>query len=309
MRSTRDGFNGYAADISGVQGLAMIVTKLKHAVLSCMSLDIEGAPNVERLRDVYRAWCAAVPFDNVRKMVALRTGANHLPGIDAQDFFEAWLTHGTGATCWPGSNALHAILEADGFDVRRATGSMRDVGVENHGTLIVHIDRSTWLVDSSMLLGDPVELRDHTYRRDDRYGTEVEVSDRSHVVWYQVPPHNTGFPCRLLRRDVDESVFRARYVESRDRSPFNARLYARRNTRYGTVVIRGSTRFERDGSGEVREVVLDRQGILDALARDIGISPPMVDAWIACGALDASLQPYAGPPPPPIATVPPSRRA
>jgi hypothetical protein len=41
---------------------------------------------------------ARVPFDNVRKMIALRSaGHTPLPGGDAVEFFENWLEHGTGA--------------------------------------------------------------------------------------------------------------------------------------------------------------------------------------------------------------------
>jgi arylamine N-acetyltransferase len=263
---------------------------------------------LSRLAQIYAAWSAGVPFDNVRKMIALRTGAAELPGMHAEDFFTAWLAHGTGATCWPGSTALHALLVSEGFNAQRATGSMRDLGIENHGTLVVHLEGVDWLVDSSMSLHEPVALRDTTYQRNDRFDTEVEVVDGTHVIWYAVPPHNDGFPCRLLRRNVDEQVFVDRYNESRDRSPFNSHLYARRNTATGTVVIRGTTRFERTSSGAVNEVQLDRDGVLDALASDIGISATMIDAWVACGALDATMEPYTGPPPTPLLNVPPSRR-
>jgi arylamine N-acetyltransferase len=312
MVSTRDEAFGYSSRSPGVPDPAMIVTELTpelhRDVLARLSIEPNAAADLSRLSQIYNAWSAAVPFDNVRKMIALHTNAPRLPGLDASDFFQAWLDHGTGATCWPGSIALHALLSREGFDVRRATGSMRDLGVENHGTLIVQLDGTSWVVDSSMLLHEPVALHDATYQRDDRFGTEVEVVDGTHVVWFKVPPHTTGFPCRLLRREVEHQLFVNRYNESRERSPFNTHLYARRNTAGGTVVIRGTTRFEMTNSGLVRETQLDRGGILDALATDIGISSVMIDAWVACGALDATMQPYTGPAPAPLVSVPPSRR-
>jgi arylamine N-acetyltransferase len=286
----------------------MIVTELKRDVLARLALPAHSGVDVSRLVHLYAAWSATVPFDNVRKMIALRTGAPQLPGMNVEDFFGAWLAHGTGATCWAGSTALHALLVSEGFDVQRATGSMRDLGTENHGTLIVRLDGDHWLVDSSMALHEPVALRDTTYQRHDRFDTEVEVVDGTHIIWYAVPPHNSGFPCRLLRRSVDEQVFIDRYNESRERSPFNSQLYARRNTASGTVVIRGTTRFERTASGAVNETQLDRDGVVNALANDIGISPAMIDAWVDCGALDATMEPFTGPAPQPLLNVAPSRR-
>jgi len=42
-----------------------------------------------------------VPFDNVRKLIHVKSGkAGPLPGGTAEDFFTAWLRHGTGGTCW-----------------------------------------------------------------------------------------------------------------------------------------------------------------------------------------------------------------
>jgi uncharacterized membrane protein len=86
-----------------------------------------------------------VPFDNVRKLIALRLAhAPPLPGTYAADFFEHWLAHGTGGTCWSSSNALQMLLVALGFTTRRIAGSMRDLGIITHG--------STQLMVLSMLL-------------------------------------------------------------------------------------------------------------------------------------------------------------
>ena len=83
------------------------------------------APDLDGLRAVYAAWCGAVAFDNVLKLIHLadeRSGP--LPGSTAESFFEAWLEHGTGGTCWSGNGALHDLLEALGFDVARAIATM-----------------------------------------------------------------------------------------------------------------------------------------------------------------------------------------
>ena len=53
------------------------------------------------LTELYRAWCLHIPFDNVRKMIALASDVAHeLPGMEAGEFFRAWLDDGCGGTCW-----------------------------------------------------------------------------------------------------------------------------------------------------------------------------------------------------------------
>ena len=138
--------------------------------------------DLDGLRAVYAAWCLNVPFDNVRKLVALRTGdTGPLPGTDAADFLENFLEHGTGGTCWSSSNALFEVVASYGFDARRVAGSMRDLGVPGHGTIKVRLNAQDWLVDSSMLIMHPIPLRDELYvDRDPLFGVEVEPSDGAH---------------------------------------------------------------------------------------------------------------------------------
>src|SRR5438477_9902750 len=100
---------------------------LVERVLERFGIRSAPAPDHVGLHTIYAAWCTHVPFDNVRKMIALRTDdTGPLPGGDAEDFLATWLAHGTGGTCWPSSNALFALVDALGFDARRVTGSMGD---------------------------------------------------------------------------------------------------------------------------------------------------------------------------------------
>jgi arylamine N-acetyltransferase len=282
---------------------------LRPRVLAPLGLDPAPPADLDGLRAVYGAWCAHVPFDNVRKMIALRSGGVPLPGGDAADFLERWLAHGCGGTCWPGSGALHALLRALGFDARRVAGSMRDVGVVNHGSVKVAVDGRDWLVDSSMLGNEPLPLGPELWAtRDPVFHAEVEPDGGTHVVWFDVPPHDDGgFPCRLLLDPVDDAFCRATYERSRDGSPFNQRLYARRNLPGAMVVLRGPTRFHKTARGvERRELARDE--VAAALREEIGLSAALVDRWVACGGLDATFEPPSGPPPPPIASRSPSRR-
>ena len=80
-------------------------------VLERFGLSGRRALTLGGLEELYQTWCRKVPFDNVRKRIALAKGqGGALPGGTSEDFFANWLTHGAGGTCWPTSNALYALL-------------------------------------------------------------------------------------------------------------------------------------------------------------------------------------------------------
>lgn len=263
---------------------------------------------LDGLRAFYRAWCDRVPFDNVRKMIALRGDCDGpLPGGAPEDFLEHWLAHGTGGTCWPSNNALFAVARSLGFEARRVACSMLDVGVPNHGTTVVAVDGADWMVDSSMLLNDPLPLGAGVFASHDPVlGAEVEPDRGTYVVWTHRAGTTTFMPCRLLADPVDQDFCLAAYEASRGRSPFNHRLYARRNHPGEKRMLIGGTRCVQTANGiERRDLAPDE--LRSALIEDIGLSEAMVETWARSGALEASYE-EAGPRPPPIARVPPSQR-
>ena len=133
------------------------------AVLEKLGVE-RPAPDLDGLRAVYAAWCGAVAFDNVLKLIHLadeRSGP--LPGSTAESFFEAWLEHGTGGTCWSGNGALHDLLDALGFDVARAIATMLsspEAREPNHGSVIATVEGERWIVDASILSGEPIRIPD-----------------------------------------------------------------------------------------------------------------------------------------------------
>ena len=265
--------------------------------------------DLDGLRAIYAAWCAKVPFDNVRKMIALREGGEPLlPGGDAEDFFEHFLADGTGGTCWPTSNALFALLAALGFDARRVAGSMRDTGVVSHGSVKVRVGADDWLVDSSMLTNVPLPLEQRLIIREAPvFAFEVEPVDGTHVVWVDMPPSPEYLPCRLLVDPADDDLYAERYEASRQRSPFNQRLYARRNRPGEYLLLYGNTRLSKTATGTVSEA-LPADSLCRALRDEIGFSDALIERWVRCGALADSLQPVDVPPPPPNARRRPSLR-
>jgi len=273
-------------------------------------LGLSSAPenNFKGLTATYRAWCDAVPFDNTAKLIALRTGVTgNLPGIDAEQFFANFLEHGIGGTCWPSSNALYSLFLDIGFDVTRLAGSMRDTGIISHGTTKAQVDGVDWLVDSSMLTRDPLPLSfDLHIGADPVWGGEVEYTDGTHIIWWDAVPAPEFIPCRLLPHDVDYDFYLERYEASRTKSPFNERIYVRRNFRDSVLVITGNRHFVKSADG-VKARLLSESQLANALAAEAGFSSHIIDKLRDCGAIKASMvAPDA--PPPPIPGVRPSKR-
>ena len=282
---------------------------LRDRVLSRLGLSRNPSADLDGLRSVYAAWCLSVPFDNLAKLVALRTTPDQpLPGMDATEFFERWLAHGVGGTCWSTGNALHELLASLGFNARRVAGSMRDTGYIGHGSVKVRIDDIDWLVDPSMLTDIPVPLTSEIFISGDSvYGAESELADDgTHLVWADLPPNPTLIPCRLLVDPTDHPYYVERFEASRTRSPFNERLYIRRNRKAERLVLNANTRILKTIDGtDSRD--LNPFELCDCLVDEFGVSEEFVDMWRNAGALEASYGP-ASTPPAPITIVPPSQR-
>ena len=242
-------------------------------------------------------------------MIALKSeNKQNLPGLDASDFFKNWLEHGTGATCWPMANAFYELLISIGFDARRITGYMRDLGVLNHGSVKVTINGQNYIADASLLLNKVFLIgQDTLIENDPVFQAEIEKDGESHLLWMQTPPGNDFFYCRILSNPVEFPVFDEGYEESRERSIFNQRLYVRRNYPGKIIILRGNTYFSKTIEGiEQRELSGDE--VCHTLQKEIGISRKLINDWVISGCLDASLEKPSGPPPPPLKIKPPSQR-
>jgi len=262
------------------------------------------AVSFEGLSKLYEGWCRGVSFDNVRKLVALFSGAEgELPGARPDEFFEAWLEHGPGGTCWPAAGALAALLEACGFSVVRATGSMFDLGEPNHGLCLVELEGRRWLVDPSMLTEQPIPLEPGRYG--DHVPVEIEGQPESARIWFTSGSQPELVLCRVLELGVGAERFAERYEASRGQGPFNRLLYFRRNLPDRVVVLRGRTKFVHDVTG-LNTWELNEAELTKTLGR-FGVSQPLLAQFVSSGALAASL---AAEPLPtrPFPELPPSQR-
>src|SRR6516225_2208064 len=97
------------------------------------ALDLVG------LNQLYAAFCGNISFDNVQKRIWFAgPQTTPLPGGDPDEFFNNFLRHGTGGTCWPLNGAMYALAHALGFRARRIVGSVIVEGYPrgaNHGSV------------------------------------------------------------------------------------------------------------------------------------------------------------------------------
>lgn len=288
---------------------------LVERVLSRFGLADSPSVDCDGLDRLYAAWCANVPFDNTRKVLALRTSERGpLPGIDPDDFLRAWLKFGTGGTCWPACNALCALLAACGFQGARATASFGVMGQTNHGTIVVRIGRSDYLVDPSLLLNRVLRLRLNELGVDDDplKPVEYETVDGTIRLWIESygPSWGAHIPCRLLGLDVEERIFREAYEMSRGPRGrrFNRGLVAIRNSSGRYDAFQGRRQFTRFSGGAKTEKTHDRDSLAAEMTSTLGLSPEFVDMWARSGALDACFQYEDDPVLAMIELIPPSRR-
>ena len=289
--------------------MAGLSIDLLNRVLDRLGFREPPVTDVASLQRLYASWCMHVPFDNVRKMIVLKSEIKlPLPGLDPIEFFENWLKNGSGATCWPMANAFYELLSSLGYHSTRVAGFMRDLGIINHGSVKVSIDGLDYLADASLLLNVILPLDHRTYFYENPvFPVESEPDSDSHLVWMLTPPGSDYFYCRITGDPVEFSLFNERYEASREKSVFNQRLYARRNYPGEMIILWGNTRFSKTVKGiEHRDLTQDE--ICKALETDIGISDNLINDWVGSGSLDASFEPPSGPPLPPLTRKPPSQR-
>jgi N-hydroxyarylamine O-acetyltransferase len=249
---------------------------LLERVLSRLGFSRFPEPTFEGLQSLYSAWCRSVPFDNVRKLIHVRSQApGPLPGDTPAEFFSAWLAFGTGATCWAGNGALHALLASLGFDTVRGVGTMLVApGIPpNHGTALVNCNGKRYLVDASILHGIPLPLEESIPTHIDHPAWGVRCSKREgawHIRWRPLQKTD-GLDCLIDQIDVSQETFRARHESTRPWSPFNYELHVRR-VRGDTVV--GIARGQRvffDAEGGISQTPLEGNERLRVLVEELGI--------------------------------------
>jgi|TARA_Y100000031_G_C8204749_1_gene378071 arylamine N-acetyltransferase len=219
-------------------------------ILGKLELTERPARDLAGLNRLYAAYCGQVPNDNIQKRIWL-TGkqTDAVTGGDPVEFFENWLTHGTGGTCFPAGGGLCALLRALGFNAKHFSGSVMMEGIEqgaNHGSVLVALEGTDYLVDAQhasftalpIIPGQPSSTGNGIH---DIHS--VPVAGGFELQCY--PGSNRWDPLRI-RFDpengvVDHNFFLAHYALSalreRNRSPYNDALFICRRFPDAIVII------------------------------------------------------------------------
>jgi arylamine N-acetyltransferase len=254
-----------------------------------------GAPTLDLagLTAVFAAFSEGVPFDNVQKRISYtRDPRARFPLGEPSAFFEAWLTHGTGGTCWPINGALCAMLQTLGFRARRVTASIQVPGFPpewlpaNHGTVLVTLapegdSGGEYLVDGWMAAFDPLPLRADaaTATRQPLH----RVSARPAGTTWELalmPAHKRETVTVMLEDTHDPSThmdFLARYERTRELAFFNHALYATRRRPDGMITVGRDHVVRVDADGTSAMTLVDAPGRRRVLIEELGLSETVVD--------------------------------
>ena len=159
----------------------------------------------------------------------------------------------------------------------------------NHGTVSVSLDGATWLVDASILHGEPLRLEraGETEVAHPAWGVRARSEGAKWLVRWRPQHRPDGLDCRIDTLDGSAADFARLHEATRAWSPFNYSLYLR--TLRGDRVL--GTAFGRhveiDAEGRASEAPLDpaarrrllaEAGISDELAarmpEDVPLPPP-----------------------------------
>lgn len=199
------------------------------AVLARLGLSGWPPADLAGLKSIYGAWCRHVPFDNIRKLIAVRAGdPAPLPGDDPGEFLDAWLTQGVGGTCWAGNGALWALLDAMGFSARRGVATMMVAPdlPPNHGTAMVDLPEGRFVVDASILHVEPLPVREgeDSVIEHGAWGVHGHWAGEKFAIRWQALHVEAPIDCRIDEWPVSRERFRAQHEATRNWSPFNFEL-------------------------------------------------------------------------------------
>jgi N-hydroxyarylamine O-acetyltransferase len=258
-------------------GEELLLATLVKRVLNKLEID-PPTLDLSGLGSLYYAWCRKVPFDNSLKMIDVRSATQGpLAGSKPDVFFENWLRFGSGGTCWSGNGGLYALLRALGFDASRGVATMLVAPdlPPNHGTVVVRIQNSRYLVDASILHSEPL-LLDEANPPDTRvhsqaWEVQLRLEDKHFKInWH--PLHMTeGLDCRIDYTPATLEDFEQHYESTRAWSPFNYELNLRLIKGDSVIGIAQGKRIEIDAQGRIHATQLNAADRLSVLVDELGI--------------------------------------
>lgn len=265
--------------------------QLRRRILAKLGIAERPPIDPDGLNRLYGAYCGAVPNDNVQKRVWLvGDRATPVTGGDPVGFFEDWLEHGTGGTCFPTNGALCALLRTVGFDARRISGSILLAGIEqagNHGSVVVRLGGIDYLADAQLASFRVLPLVP---------GQAASAGSGIHAI--RAIPTAEGFDVEcfpgsnrqtplimrpdLARGPVDHGFFVEHYALSarrdRNRSPFNEALFAARRFSDAILIVGRGNRIDVAADNAVTRTTITEAERRRVLVEEMGYSEAIVDA-------------------------------
>ncbi len=260
----------------------MITPQLVEQVLQKLGLENHPGSDLTGLGTLYGRWCRKVPFDNLQKRLFFSAGGEGpMPGHTAKNFFLDWLAYGTGGTCWAVSHALHDLLQALGFNVRRASGTMltsATVRGPNHATVVVTLDGCQYLIDGSMLTERPLPLQEGSPGQAQHPAAMIQFEKRADQWQFFCRPLHLldGVWCRIDAIDVSVSAFDRYYEGTRAWSRFNFALYARINTQDQVTGLIADQKITIKPDGQATSEAMESDERVKFLVEHLGIAEDII---------------------------------
>jgi N-hydroxyarylamine O-acetyltransferase len=265
----------------------VLSAELLERVLGKLGLSDRPSLDLAGLNALYAAYCGNVPaIDSIPKRIWF-TGDQRtpLPGGDPTDYFENWLTHGTGATCWPTNGAVYALVRALGFDARRIAGCivMEEYPGTNHGSVVVTLDGVAYLVDGNMAAFKVLPLAPG--RTPSTGGglngiRAVPIEGGFDVLWYQ--GHDREEPLTFRTEPehdpVDHAFFLKRYDLTKQLSVFNDALFICRRFPDRIITLGRKNKITVAADNTLTKTEISDAERKRVLVEDFGISEQMADA-------------------------------
>ncbi len=262
---------------------------LLERVLTKLCLTERPEPDLDGLNTLYGAMSGNISNDNIQKRIWF-SGRQSSPvtGGSPIEFFENWLLHGTGGTCFPINNAMCTLAHSIGFDARRVAGSIIMEGFEldaNHGSVLVNLDSIDYLVDAQIAAFKALPIvRDRAACT----GTgihdinAVPVDDGFHVLWFAGHNREQPVPFHLTSQydPVDSDFFITQYglSTSNSRSPFNESLYISRHFNDSILTLGRRNKITVAHDNTMTTIELTDEERRKVLVEEFGISEESVDA-------------------------------
>jgi N-hydroxyarylamine O-acetyltransferase len=261
-----------------------LAPSLVERVLAKLGLKNKPTLDLAGLNQLYAAISGSIPFDNIQKRIWF-AGDRKQPvtGGDPREFFENWVRHGTGGTCWPGNGGMFALAHALGFQARRMAGSVIVANYPagaNHGSVLVTLDGIDYVFDHTFgaFKVVPVILGNRASAGTGIHNIEVIPVDGGFEIFFHLgwTGDALAFRTEPEHDPVDHSFFLARYDNASRVGFFNDTLLITRRFANSIVTI-----------GRMNKIVISADGVLtktelttaqrdEALVQELGLSPEVV---------------------------------